>query len=101
MSRVVVNKPEPLDPALVKERDGLQLAFGKHLRSLRTDKNQTLEMLAEGAGLHANYVGSVERGERNLSLFNIWRMAVALDVPASDLLAGLPSHRHGKVLKKR
>jgi len=41
------------------------------------------------AGLHPNYVGSVERGERNLSLFNIWRLAGGLEVSVSQLVETL------------
>jgi transcriptional regulator with XRE-family HTH domain len=42
--------------------------------------------LAELAGLHRTYVSSVERGERNVSLLNIERLAKALDVPMSKLM---------------
>jgi transcriptional regulator with XRE-family HTH domain len=69
------------------------------LRKLRKERDLTLENLAEAADLHPNYVGSVERGERNLSLFNIWRIAAALDVPASQLLEALPA-RHKAVPKR-
>ena len=71
MPRVVANKPQPLDSASGKELERLQQAFGEHLRALRHDRLITIEQLAELAGVHPNYVGSVERGERNLSLFNI------------------------------
>jgi transcriptional regulator with XRE-family HTH domain len=90
MSRVVVNKPQPLEARFVEERDQLQVVFGARLRELRTSHNLTLEMLAERADLHANYVGAVERGERNLTLFNIWRIAGALGLPTTDLVNGLP-----------
>ncbi|WP_225616791.1 helix-turn-helix domain-containing protein [Variovorax sp. 38R] len=73
-----------------KELERLQQAFGEHLRAMRHDKLITIEQLAELAGLHPNYVGSVERGERNLSLFNIWRLAGGLDVSASQLMEALP-----------
>jgi len=43
--------------------------------------------VAEGAGLHPNYVSSVERGERNISIGNIERIACALGVPMTELLA--------------
>lgn len=68
----------------------VQRAFGQHLRALRHERLMTLEQMAEGADLHPNYVGSVERGERNISLFNIWRLANSLDVDAGRLLAKLP-----------
>jgi transcriptional regulator with XRE-family HTH domain len=43
-------------------------------------------MLAELAGLHRTYVGSVERGERNISIDNIERLAKALGIEPADLL---------------
>ncbi|MBD9667087.1 helix-turn-helix transcriptional regulator [Variovorax sp. VRV01] len=91
MPRVVANKPQPLDSASSKELERLQQAFGEHLRALRHDRLITIEQLSESAGLHPNYVGSVERGERNLSLFNIWRLAGGLEVSVSQLVETLPA----------
>lgn len=91
MPRVVANKPQPLDSASSKELERLQQAFGEHLRALRHDRLITIEQLAEFTGLHPNYVGSVERGERNLSLFNIWRLAGGLEVSVSQLVETLPA----------
>jgi len=90
MPRVIANKPQPLDPVSSKELEQLQHAFGEHLRAMRHDRLITIEQLAELAGLHPNYVGSVERGERNLSLFNIWRLAGGLDVSVAQLVEALP-----------
>ena len=90
MPRVVANKPQPLDPVSSKELERLQQTFGEHLRTMRHDRLMTIEQLAELAGLHPNYVGSVERGERNLSLFNIWRLAGGLDISVSQLTETLP-----------
>jgi transcriptional regulator with XRE-family HTH domain len=67
--------------------------FGTALRELRHDRLLTIEAVAEAAGLHPNYLGSVERGERNVSLFNIWRIASALGLPAAALLDELPPRR--------
>lgn len=47
------------------------------------------EGLAARTGLHRTYVGSVERGERNVSLANLAVLAEALDVDLGDLLRGL------------
>lgn len=90
MPRVVANKPQPLDPVSSKELQRLQKTFGEHLRAVRHDRLITIEQLAELAGLHPNYVGSVERGERNLSLFNIWRLAGGLDISVAQLLETVP-----------
>ena len=61
--------------------------FGRRLRQLRLERDLSQERLAELANLHRNYVSSVERGERNISLLNIDKLAKALAVPAGDLLS--------------
>ncbi|REJ91910.1 MAG: XRE family transcriptional regulator [Planctomycetota bacterium] len=60
--------------------------FGRKLRSVRRSKGVSQERLAALAGLHRTYVSSVERGERNISLVNIDRLAAALDVSLRDLM---------------
>lgn len=61
--------------------------FAANLRRLRIATGFSQEALAERAGLHRTYVSSIERGERNLSLENIFRLAEALAVDPRDLLA--------------
>ncbi|MHB8523461.1 MAG: helix-turn-helix domain-containing protein [Limisphaerales bacterium] len=58
----------------------------RNVRVLRQQAGLSQEDLAELAGLHRTYVGSIERGERNVSLENIERLAKALKVPPSQLL---------------
>jgi transcriptional regulator with XRE-family HTH domain len=56
------------------------------LREIRLKKELSQERLAELAGLHRTYVSSVERGERNISLENIARLATALGEPMAKLM---------------
>jgi transcriptional regulator with XRE-family HTH domain len=60
--------------------------FGKNLKKIRIKKGLSQERLALKAGLDRTYVGSVERGERNISLLNIEKIAKALDKNISDFL---------------
>jgi transcriptional regulator with XRE-family HTH domain len=64
--------------------------FGKAVRALREERGYSQEELAERAGLHRNYVGGVERGERNVALENIVKLAGALSVRTKDLFDSLP-----------
>lgn len=64
----------------------VQIRFGNKLRSVRTAKGISQEKLAELAGLHRTYVSSVERGERNVSLLNIEKLALALHVRMADII---------------
>jgi transcriptional regulator with XRE-family HTH domain len=57
------------------------------LRQLREERGYSKELLAERAGLHRNYVGGVERGERNVALENIVKLAKALSVRPGELFA--------------
>lgn len=66
-------------PRSVKSR------FGARLRQLRDERGYSQEELAERAGLHRNYVGGVERGERNVALENIVKLSKALSVKPGDL----------------
>jgi transcriptional regulator with XRE-family HTH domain len=73
-----------------KERKtGLQVAFGKRVRELRVEKKLSQEELADLADLHFTYVSSVERGERNISIENIARLAKALGCQLKDLMPAI------------
>src|SRR5438132_10520369 len=63
--------------------------FGARVRDRREGLGWTQEKLAERAELHRTYVGRIERGERNLGLVNILRLAAALKVDAAELVKGL------------
>lgn len=58
------------------------LEFGGRVSALRRTKGLSQQQLANKTGLHRTYIGGVERGERNISLLNIHRIATALGVVA-------------------
>lgn len=60
-------------------------AFGLRVRYFRKRLKLSQEELANKAELHRTYVGAVERGERNISLLNILRLADTLQVTVKDL----------------
>jgi transcriptional regulator with XRE-family HTH domain len=70
-------------------------SFGQAVRARRTELNMTQEDLAHASNLDRTYIGGVERGERNLSLANIHRIAVSLHISAASLmkLAERSSHQ--------
>ena len=61
--------------------------LGKRIRDLRRLKRLSQEDLAERAGLHRNYIGDVERGERNVAIVNIAKVAADLDMSIAELFA--------------
>lgn len=63
--------------------------FGQEIRRRRIKADFSQEKLAELSGLHRTYVGAVERGERNLSLQNIKRIADALNIEVAKLFEDL------------
>ena len=63
-----------------------RILFGRQLRVLRLERGLSQEKLAELADLHRNYVGRVERGERNIALLNIVALARALKIKPAQLI---------------
>ena len=63
--------------------------FGRRVSALRRKSALSQEALAEKADLHRNYVGGIERGERNVGLRNVFRLARALGLSVSQLFRGL------------
>ena len=72
-----------------KDRESIRLNFGERVRKTRQALGISQEELAFRSGLHRTYVGSVERGERNLSLENIFVFAKSLGCAPSDLIPKL------------
>ncbi|TQK04579.1 helix-turn-helix protein [Herbaspirillum sp. SJZ130] len=60
--------------------------FARNVRERRLALGISQEALAEAAGVHRTYVGMIERGEKNVTIYNIERIATALDVSAASLL---------------
>lgn len=66
--------------------DNLRLKiFGENVKKFRLGKQISQEQLAHLAGLDRTYIGGIERGERNISLLNIVRIASALDIDSREL----------------
>ncbi|MEW6493158.1 MAG: helix-turn-helix transcriptional regulator [Cyanobacteriota bacterium] len=65
----------------------MQITLGQVVRAKRSELGYSQEAFADKVGLHRTYIGSFERGERNLSLQNLVRIANALDLSLSSLLA--------------
>ena len=63
--------------------------FGARVREERDRLGISQEELANRSALHRTYIGGVERGERNLGLLNVIRIARALKIKPADLLEGI------------
>jgi len=60
--------------------------FGDKVRELRKEKELSQEELADKAGLHRTYIGMIERGEKNITLTNIEKIAKALAISIKELM---------------
>ena len=67
--------------------ESIRIQLGQKVRQLRKDRAWSQERLGEHARLHATYIGSIERGERNVSLDNIVKVARAFDLSPGELLS--------------
>jgi transcriptional regulator with XRE-family HTH domain len=79
--------------------ENLQRSLGRRIRELRSKNGWTQEQFAEFCGLHRTYLGHVERGEKNVSLSTVLRVANALGVRTSSLLGGSEKGRAAPDLK--
>jgi transcriptional regulator with XRE-family HTH domain len=64
----------------------IKMLVGQRVRALRTKRGWSQEELGFESGLHRNYIGGIERGERNVAVVNLARLAKALGVRPRDLL---------------
>lgn len=70
-----------------KPSDDLARMLAANVRGFRHAKRLSQEELAERCGLHRTYIGSVERGERNVTLSTLETLALALDVSIIELIS--------------
>jgi transcriptional regulator with XRE-family HTH domain len=71
----------------------IQKHFGERVRELRKQKGLSQESLALACNLDRTYIGGVERGERNISLINIYKISRALGVSPSELVTDADTRR--------
>ena len=64
-------------------------ALGENIRTHRRNMKWSQEKLAEKSDLHHNYIGDIERGEENVSVDALMRIAAALKVRLTDLVCGI------------
>ena len=64
-------------------------SFGQKIKKLRQDKKLSQEAFAEIVGVHRTYIGMIERGEKNITLENINKLAIAFNVSLSELFKNL------------
>ena len=67
----------------------LLIKFGEKVRATRLEQGLSQEDLADKAGVHRTYIGMIERAEKNITLENIKKIAVALGIKIEDLTKDL------------
>jgi len=70
----------------MKDKNNVNILFGKRVRQLREQRGISQEQLGFDVGLHRTYIGQIERAEKNITLKNIERIAHQLDVNISELM---------------
>lgn len=70
-------------------KQNILIKFGERVREIRKEKGLSQEELAHKADLHRTYIGMIERAEKNITLLNIEKIAIALEVNISKLFKDL------------
>lgn len=76
----VISSGDALTPREIKK------AVGERVRQLRESKQWSQEQLGFQCGLHRNYIGGIERGERNVGVVNVAKLAKAFGIRPKELL---------------
>lgn len=66
--------------------------LGEHIRKLRLQKGLSQEALAEGADIHRNFLGEIERGQKGMPLETLFRLSRALDVTPQSIITAIYEH---------
>jgi transcriptional regulator with XRE-family HTH domain len=69
--------------------EDVRIRFGRAVRSRRTSLGVSQEEFADMCGLDRTYIGGIERGERNLALANIEKIARTFEISLSELFRGV------------
>jgi len=67
-------------------KNNIRTKLGDRIREERTKRNLSQEQLAEMVGVNRNYIGMIERAERSVSLENVEKIAVVLNIKVRDLM---------------
>ena len=70
---------------MAASRNNVRKQFGEVVRDRRKAQSYSQESFADACGLHRTYIGAIERGERNVSIDNIARIAETLGVSIAEL----------------
>jgi len=83
--------------AKLPTKEEVQVGFGNAVRALRSDAELTQEQLAASSEMHVTCISQIERGLKNVSLFNLYRIASALEISPARLLEEAARHPSGSV----
>jgi len=71
-----------------QDEDGVLARLGTHIRERRSVLHLSQEALADASGIDRSHMGKIERGERNVTVLNLARIAKALGCTLSEMIAG-------------